>query len=73
MPRPDQTLVYQGLSVGDGGYSIIELSAVISNNTNVDQTAFETLVKASASAEYQSVVKLLADRAEVTRTPVAEL
>ncbi len=73
MSRPDQKLVYQGLSAADGGYTIIELSAVISNDTNVDQAAIDTLVKASASAEYQSVVKLLSARAEVTRTPVEEL
>jgi hypothetical protein len=73
MARPDQKLVYQGISVADGSYTIIELSAVISNNANVDQTAIDNLVRASASAEYQSVVKLLSDRAEVIRTPVEEL
>jgi len=73
MSRPDQGLVYQGFSLENGGYSIVELSAVISNNTNVDQTAIDNLVSASASAEYQSVVKLLSERAEVTRTPVGEL
>lgn len=73
MARPDQKLVYQGLSVADGGYTIIELSAVISNNTNVDQKAIDNLVRATASAEYQSVVRLLSHRAEVIRTPVEEL
>ena len=73
MPRPDQKLIYQGLSIAGGGYIIIELSAVISNNTNVDQPAIDNFVSASASAEYQSVLKLLSDRAEVIRTPVEEL
>ena len=66
MSRPDQGLIYQGLSLANGGYTIIELSAVISNNTNVNQTAIDNLESASASAAYQSVVKLLSDRAEVT-------
>ena len=73
MPKPEQGTMYEGLSLSDGSYSIIELSAVISNDRSDDLDALKSLGTAYAGAEYQSVVKLLGARAEVVRTPIEDL
>ena len=68
MPKPDQGPVYAGLSVADGGYTIVELSAVLSNDGDVDSEALNELTQARAGTEYRAALKLLADRADVVRT-----
>ena len=73
MPRPDHGVVYEGLSLSNGDYSIVELSAVISNDINASKEALDSLRSAIAGADYQSVVKLLAGRAEVVKTPLEDL
>jgi len=73
MPTPDQGMVFDGLSQANGDYVLLELSAVLSNDANVDREALDSLVAARGSAEYQSVLKLLTSRADVTRTPVDDL
>jgi peptidyl-prolyl cis-trans isomerase D len=73
MPTPDQGVVFDGLSQANGDYVLLELSAVLSNDTNVDREALDSLVAARGSAEYQSVLKLLTSRADVTRTPADDL
>jgi peptidyl-prolyl cis-trans isomerase D len=73
MPRPDQGVVFDGLSVASGEYVIIELSAILSNDANLDQEALEGLTTAAAEAEYRATVNLLSSRAEVTRTPLEDL
>ena len=72
MPKPDQGPVYAGLSVADGGYTIVELSAVLSNDGDVDSEALNELTQARAGTEYRAALKLLADRADVVRTPLEE-
>jgi peptidyl-prolyl cis-trans isomerase D len=73
MPKPDQGVVYDGLSVSSGEYVIVELSAVFSNDANVDQEALEGLTAAAGAAEYRAAVDLLSSRADVTRTPLEDL
>jgi len=73
MPKPEQGPVFEGLSVADGNYAIIELSAVLSNDGNVDSKALDELKQARAGAEYQAALKLLTDRAEVVRMPLQDL
>lgn len=73
MPKPDQGLVYDGLALAGGEYEVVELSAVMSNDANVDQKALEGLSTAEAEAEYRSTVNLITNRAEVTRTPLGDL
>jgi hypothetical protein len=72
MPKPDQGPVYAGLSVADGGYTIVELSAVLSNDGDVDSEALSELTQARAGTEYRAALKLLADRADVVRTPLED-
>jgi peptidyl-prolyl cis-trans isomerase D len=72
MPKPDQGLVYDGLVLAGGEYVVVELSAVMSNDANVDEKALEGLKTAEAAAEYRSTVNLITSRAEVTRTPLEE-
>ena len=64
MPRPEQGMVYQGASQGNGKYQIIELSAVIS---------FDNLKNSTAVAEYQSILRLLSSRAEVVKSSPEDL
>jgi peptidyl-prolyl cis-trans isomerase D len=73
MPKPDQGMVFDGLSQANGEYVVLELSAVLSNDANVDREALDSLAEAQGGAEYQSVLKLLASRADVMRTPAEDL
>ncbi len=73
MPKPDQGMEYEGLPQPDGSYSIVELSAVISNDFGADDDLLEGMSSANAEADYQSVLKLLSSRAEVIQTPLEDL
>jgi hypothetical protein len=73
MSKPEQGPVFEGLSAAGGNYTIIELSAVLSNNGNADRKALDELTQARAGAEYQAALKLLANRADVVRTPLQDL
>jgi peptidyl-prolyl cis-trans isomerase D len=73
MSKPEQGPVFEGLSVANGDYAIIELSAVLSNDGNADRKALDELVKARGGAEYQSALKLLSNRADVVREPLQDL
>jgi peptidyl-prolyl cis-trans isomerase D len=73
MPRPNQGVVYDGLSVGSGEYAIIELSAVISNSDKLDKDTVDKLEQAQGEAEYQSALKYLGSRAEVVKTPLDQI
>jgi delta-aminolevulinic acid dehydratase/porphobilinogen synthase len=57
----------------NGDYSLVELSAVISNDSEIDSERAKALSSAAAGADYQAVLKVLASRAEVVRTPLSEL
>ena len=73
MPKPEQGMVFEGLSQANGEYVVLELSAVLSNDANADREALDSLAEAQGGAEYQSVLKLLTSRADVMRTPVEDL
>ena len=73
MPKPEQGMVFDGLSQANGEYVVLELSAVLSNDANVDREALDSLAGAQGGAEYQSVLKLLTSRADVMRTPAEDL
>jgi len=73
MPKPEQGPAFEGFSIANGNYTIIELSAVLSNDGNADRKALDELVKARGGAEYQSALKLLSNRAEVVREPLQDL
>jgi peptidyl-prolyl cis-trans isomerase D len=73
MAKPDSVQRYEGLSHADGRYSIVELSAVMANDSDQDVDKVKALTASQASAEYQAVLKLLASRAEVVRTSLVNL
>ena len=73
MKKPANGMVFDGLTRSNGDYSLIELSAVISNDSDIDSKRVEALNSASAAADYQTVLKVLAGRAEVVRTPLSQL
>ena len=74
MPKPDGSSIYQGFQHANGDYSLVELTAVktVEDSGSSDEQ-FQSLTTATAGQEYQSVLKLLANRAEVIRTPLSEL
>ena len=77
MSKPTQgSLVYEGITEVDGDYTLIELSAIESAteaaNTGDDQQP-SPLNDAIANYDYQAMTKVLAEQADVIRTPVAEL
>ncbi|MCP4236640.1 MAG: hypothetical protein GY770_24165, partial [Aestuariibacter sp.] len=73
MNKPDGVAVYQGYPHSNGDYSLIELSAVESVDNESSSEQAKSLAAAAANQEYQSVIKLLANQAEVIRTPLGEL
>jgi peptidyl-prolyl cis-trans isomerase D len=73
MEKPANGLVFDGLTHSNGDFTLVELSAVISNDADLNKNRVETLTRADAGADYQAVLKLLASRAEVVRTPLSEL
>jgi len=73
MAKPDKAAVYDGLLLSGGRYVIVELSAIMSDDADVDQKALDGLAEAQSNAEYQSAVKMISGRADVVRTPLEEL
>lgn len=73
MPRPDTGIVYEGLSLSGGDYVIIELSAVLSNDGGSDREPLDRLAQAEAGAEYEAVLQMVSNDAEVVRTPLEDL
>ncbi|MFA9420047.1 MAG: SurA N-terminal domain-containing protein [Gammaproteobacteria bacterium] len=73
MSKPTSGLVFEGLAQGNGDYSLVELSGVVSNDWEVDVERIEALTAAGAAVEYQSVLKVLASSADVVNTPLSEL
>ena len=73
MDKPDGLPLFEGFSHPDGRYSIVELSAVVTKGSDNDASKIEALTAAVGAAEYQAVLKLLAARAEVVKTPLEDL
>jgi len=73
MAKPESVQRYEGFSHDDGRYSIVELSAVMANDSDQDADKVKALTASQASAEYQAILKLLASRAEVVRTSLVNL
>jgi len=73
MSKPEQGLIYDGLSAGAGEYVIIELSAVMSSDAEPEQDSIDNLLQSIGGAEYQSALDYLGARAEVVRTPLDEI
>lgn len=73
MDKPDSDQRYEGFSHSDGRYSIVELSAVLSNDSDQDADKVKALTASQSAAEYQAVLKLLAIRAEIVRVPLEDL
>jgi len=71
MPKPEQGVVFDGLSQNGGEFVIIELSAVLSNDGEQENT--DNLRSAQGGVDYQSVLKYLGSRADVVKTPLAEI
>ncbi len=72
MAKPEQGLVYDGLLLGSGDYVILELSAVVSNDSELDTDVLQGLVQGKGGAEYLSALRYLGSRSEVVRTPLDE-
>ena len=73
MEKPVASKKYAGVPANNGEFTIIELSAVVSsedNNNEPDQTNTGNQI---AQTEYQRLLQVLTDQAEVVRTPIDEL
>jgi len=73
MAKPADDVTIDGIAQANGNYSLIELSAVISNDADDDGKRIDGLTSASAGADYQAVLRVLSSRAEVIRTALSEL
>ncbi len=73
MSKPEEAPVFEGLPVGNGNYTIVELSAVLSNDGSKDSKALDELTQARGRADYQSALELLTNRADVVRMPLQDL
>lgn len=72
MPKPGSEPEFSGVTLGNGDFAIIELSAVQVAETADDSTV-DALTEATANAEYQSIIGHIKRRAEVVRTPLGDL
>jgi peptidyl-prolyl cis-trans isomerase D len=72
MKNPEGGLVFEGFPHGNGDYSLIELSAVLSSDSSPDEEAVKSFSIASANLEYQSVIKALTNEAEVVKSPIEQ-
>jgi len=73
MKKPADGLVFDSLTHPNGDISLVELSAVISNDFDIDSKRVEALTTAAAGADYQAVLRVLASRAEVVRNSLSKL
>ena len=74
MAKPDGTPRYEGFEHGNGDYSLVALISVdVSQSEAASDEQMKALTTAVAGQEHQSVLKLLASRADVVRTPISEL
>ena len=73
MPKPSQGSVHDGLLLSSGEFALIELSGVISTQTEIDPQVLQGLEQAQGGAEFAAAVKYLGNTAEVVRTPLEEL
>ena len=74
MVAPQAGAVYEGLSHSDGAYSLVELLSVDTNDTPpIDVEQLKSLQASVGSQEYQSVIKVIGNRADVVRTSAEEL
>lgn len=73
MKKPQGSSVFEGFEHGNGDYTLVELVTVETADADVPDEQFKTLTTAVAGQEYQSVLKLLASRADVVKTPASEL
>ena len=75
LPKPELgKMVYAGVTEVDGDYTVIEFSDVKSEviDSKPDDLK-KQFVETDATYEYQAVLKTLTSKADVIRTPVAEL
>ncbi len=77
MPHPENEVAQlEGVSEVNGNYSIIELSAikvVESNDEQQSKQKFDSLAQSSADLAYRAMIKALTAKADIIRTPLAEL
>ena len=73
MDKPAAGMIFEGLPRSDGSYSLVELSGVVSSDSEIDNEPVEALATAAARVEYLSVLKALTSNAEVIKTPLSEL
>ncbi len=77
MPHPENNAVqFEGVSEANGNYSIVELSAIKVEESKDDKQSkqkIDNLIQAAADSAYRAMIKALTAKADIIRTPVAEL
>ena len=73
MKKPASGLVFDGLMLANGSYALVELSAVISSDSDAENERVEDLIKTATRVDYQALLKVLVSRSEVVRTPLSAL
>lgn len=73
-PQSESGAVYEGLVRSNGAYSVIELLSVdSSSDSTIDDEQRETIRSSVATQEFQSLIEVISNRAEVVRTTADEL
>ena len=73
MKKPEGGLVFDAYSTPSGDYTLIELSAVLSNDSSPGEEVIKAFTSASANLEYRSIIKALTGQAEIVKTPLEAL
>ncbi len=73
MPKPETGSTFQGFTHANGDYSVVELVSVNTSDNGFTDKQTSSLNTAIAGQEYQSILKVISNRADVVKTPASEL
>ncbi len=73
MEKPAGRLAYDGVTLSDGSFAIVELSAVMSSDEGEEGDLVNGLRSAQSASDYRSILSQIVEQAEITRTPIEDL
>lgn len=73
LAKPDDRPAFDGITLSDGSFAIVELSAVVSSNSEEQDDLVNGLRSARSAGDYRSILTQIVEQSEVTRTPIEDL
>ena len=73
LTKPEDRPVFDGVTLSDGSYAIVELSAVLSSDPGTDSESTDALRSAQSAGDYRSLLTSIVEQADIVRTPIEDL